>query len=283
MAKEKGLGAFFDWLEKLDKRYLYLVVWLFVILSNIVYLPFPVLPSPPTKAGIDYLNSIPEGGVVIYSCAFRISSWWSDKPATMLVLNNCFKNNLKVILVSFEPDGPTMLDEAVNEILEQWSDKKYGEDIIHFGFFPGFEAAMAAFAGDISSLTTTDYYGDIWKDMPIMEGIEGGKDCQLIVDKTWWIADYIARQFGATYGVPHVYWAGASYGIRALPYYSSGLVKGILFGFYGLAEYETAMDMPGIGVKYLNTVNWGFLYIVLLIILGNLASLYEKLTGRGEK
>lgn len=47
MSKKKGLDAFFDWLEKLDKRYLYLVVWIFVIFSNVVYLPFPVLPSPP--------------------------------------------------------------------------------------------------------------------------------------------------------------------------------------------------------------------------------------------
>jgi len=282
MSGKKGLGAFFDWLDKMDKRYLYLVVWFFVILSNIVFLPFPIVPSPTTQTSINYINSLPEGSRVIYSCAFRISSWWSDKPATMLVLNHCFMNNLKVIMVSFEPDGPSMLDEALTEIMEQWPDKKYGEDIIHFGFFPGFEAAMAAFAGDINTLTTTDYYGNTWKDMPIMEGINGGKDCQLIVDKTWWIADYIVRQFAAPYGVPVIYWGGASYAIRALPYFSAGLVEGIFFGFYGLAEYESIMKMPGIGVKYLNTVNWGFLYIVILIVLGNLAYIHEKLAGRGE-
>ncbi len=66
------------------------------------------------------------------------------------------------------------------------------------------------------------------------------------------------------------------------PYYDSGQIIGFLGGLKGAAEYEVLNGIPGSGVEGMDAQTIAHLFMILLVILGNLGYFLERRSESGK-
>ena len=67
------------------------------------------------------------------------------------------------------------------------------------------------------------------------------------------------------------------------PYYASEQITALIKGSRGGAELELVSNNPGSGIKYIDIQSIAQLFVIFLIIVGNLGEIIKKLKGRGLK
>ena len=83
-------------------------------------------------------------------------------------------------------------------------DRVYGEDYCNLGHLAGGETAMGVFIRDPQKACPTDFYGNSSAGLPILDGIESGKDIQLLIYFSDSVTAEWIRQAGPL-GVPVSY------------------------------------------------------------------------------
>lgn len=265
--------------QNIDRRWVYLLVWLFVLfpLLNPLGLPIPI--GRDSTAWKDYIDAIPNDSVIIVSMDYGVSGMPELYPMTVASMKHLWSmtdaKNLKIVVVAFWNQGPLVFDTLLSQVdPEAEYGMVYGEDWIELGWIPGGETGMAALANDIWAQKPNDYlYSRSLDEYPIMENIRVAEDIDLVVSfetGTPGLPEWL-RQWNDPYGVPFIVGCiGVSVPGMA-PYLTSGQLSALMPGLTASAEYEVLLNRPGLAVAGVDAVSMSHLLVFILVVVGNIA------------
>ena len=268
-----------DKLQDIDRRYIYLLTWLFVLFPLLNPLGLPVPIGRESKAWKTYLDNIPNDSVIIFSMDYGVSGMPELFPMTVSTMHylwdNCQANNWKIVVLGFWVQGPLVFDTVLDQMNpESTYGVEYGVDWIELGWIPGQETGMAALATDIWGQAPRDFIeNQPMSAHPIMEDIRTAEDVDLVISietGTPGLPEWL-RQWNTPFGVPFMVGCiGVSVPGMA-PYLASGQLSALMPGLTASGEFEILINRPGLGVAGLDAVSMSHLLVVCLVLIGNIA------------
>jgi hypothetical protein len=266
----------------IDRRVIYLLIALAVIIPLLFGWILPIRVSPPVRQAFDAVEGIPEGGVVFISIDFDPSSQPELDPMLIAILRHCFSRDLKVVLMGHMPLGIPLGSQRLEEVAQEFS-RTYGMDYANIGYRPGYTAVMVQMGREIRGMFETDYEGTPLDDIPMMQNIHNYGDIDLLIvlahgatSEVW--AQIANSRFGQRMAVGGT----AVIAPDLYPYLQSGQIEGIIGGLKGAAEYETLIDRPSVGVVGMVPQSVAHVLILVFIIIGNLGYFYQRRRTRRE-
>ena len=253
---------------KVDRRWIFLIIGLAVLLPLFFPLGLPIRATIATQKVYDAVEALEENSKVLLSFEYGPSTKPEIHPMAIGLLKHLFTNGHKVYVTCLWPDGQFMADEALTEVAEEEFNLTYGEDYVVLGFRPGNEAVVKGMVSNIRKLYTTDARGTLVDEIPLMKGINKVADFDFIFSAS---AGYPGTLEWVQYasdptGVPLSTGTTSIMVNDIMPMVNSGQVQGILAGMPGAAEYEALIGSPGIGTSGMDAQSIAHLVLSLIHI-----------------
>ena len=266
-------------LEKLmsiDRRIIFILVALAVILPTLIPVSMPVSVSEPTQNLYDYIEALPAGGTIMLVFDYGPASLAELNPMARVIMKQCFAKDIRVIGLTLYAVGTTMGSTLIQEVVEE-TGAVDGEDYVFLGYRPGLEIVILGMGTDIASIFDTDYNGKSLSEIPMMQNVTNYDQIDLLVDLSAgslteaWIT-YANVQFNLQIA------AGVTGVIisQMYPYLQTGQLVGLIPGIAGAAEYERLIEAPAKGTLWINIESFVHLLIIGLVILGNIAFFIQR-------
>jgi len=259
-------------LEHLDRRWIFLLVALGVLIPLLFPLRIPLQTSASTQAYFDQIDKLPEGSLVLLSTDFDPGSKAELYPMTEATIRHLFRKNHKIVIFSLWPAGPPLTELALQKVNEErGNDKVQGVDFVNLGYKDGREAVIVELGRSIKEAFPVAYNGTPVAQIPIMEQVENYATFPLFVNisvgypGTKEYVQYAQSRFNITM----ISGAGAVSVPEFSAYLQSGQLKGMLSGIAGCAEYEQLLNHPALALTFMDAQSAGHVLIVVMIILGN--------------
>lgn len=231
-----------DWLSRIDRRWIFLLMGLAVALPILFQLTFPERPTGLAVTTFEAIEELPPGTPVLLSFDFDPASEGELGPMATAFVRHCAEKRLRMCFMTLWPVGVQMIEEAVERVLvDDFPDYEYGVGYVNLGFKTGNEAVIKVITTDLRQTYPTDRYGTPLAELPMMQGIRSIRDFPLIINVS---AGYPGTKEWVQYAVtPYseeiVLVAGCT-GVQApllYPYIPEQL-PGLLGAIKGAAEYE---------------------------------------------
>ena len=257
-------------LETLDRRWLFLIVALLVLIPLIFPLALPLKVTPRVRGFERGIAAIPDGSTVLMSCDYDPGAIPELVPMTRTALRQLFDKNCKVVVTVLWNGGPGLVDGVLREIAAE-KNKTYGVDYINLGFKEGREAVMVVMGQGVANAFPRDYRGNDTRSQPIMRGVRDYTSFPLLVSisagypgtKEW------VQQVQSRFHLPMVAGVTAVSAPEYYPYLQSGQLLGLLGGMAGAAEYEKARNEKGDATSGMDAQSMAHLFVAFCILLGN--------------
>jgi hypothetical protein len=258
-----------DRLTRLDRRWIFLAVFLIVLAPLVRPVKLPVGIGAPARRFHEAIESLPAGSIVVMPCDYDPAFTAEVHPMAVSVMRRLLEKNVRIITVTMSPAGPPMPDQAFAQVGPPLG-KKYGVDFVNLGYKSGNEAMVLALGASMKRTFPLDSHGTPVDSLPLMRDIERLGEAKMLVEIAATVAANIwLQQAQGRYHLPMV--AGVS-GVMApefFPYLQSGQVKGLLGGMAGAAEYEALVGTAGTATRGMDAQSLAHLLIIFLIVLGN--------------
>jgi hypothetical protein len=277
----------FKFLQKMDRRIIFLAVFISIVLPLVPGMDFfqiPVKPQKEAKAVFEYIDGLNEGDAVLFDWAFEPSSKAELLPFGEAVLKHCFKKKLKVFIYYSYITGINLGKTAVKKITDM-PEFSYLQEGVHYQ-----QVEYIPISTDILIFQMmTDFKGALRKEGKIFDGIKTLRDIKYIVPISgttypYWYIDLQLR-FRYKMAVTCTAVMGPDY----VPYIQTGQLNGMINGLRGAADYEQMVHKKyhnsdkRYKTKYLGRANKGMgsLTLAHLVIfgfvgIGNLIYFYER-------
>ncbi|UCD94637.1 MAG: hypothetical protein JSU69_00885 [Candidatus Zixiibacteriota bacterium] len=253
-----------------------------VIASYLITVHFRTTASPATQAAFDYLETLPESSVVVFSFDHEASSLPEIKPISLAMLRHAFQKNLKIVGLSLFAEGTAIGYSLLRKTAGEYG-KVYGEDYIFLGFKPQYISAILGMGESIRRVFPQDYLGNVTDTFSIMRDVEDYNDIEMVIS----IAD-------GDRTVQWIEYAGPRYNQKVMagltaamitsydPYLSSRQLYAVVGGLRGAAEYETLLGKRGGGNRGMLAQSSAHIYVIALVLIGNIIYFRNrKRRGRG--
>ena len=230
-------------LAELDRRWIFLLMGIAVMVPIIFKTEFPETPTALVQVVFDRVDNLPSGSRILLPFDYDPGSAPELQPMATAFTWHCAKKGHKLYYMALWPVGQQMIDDTVDQVLKRdYPDYEYGVDYINLGFKPGYEGVIKVVASNFKELYTTDARGKAFSDWPINAGVESVRDMDLILNVS---AGYPGTKEWVQYAATplNVPIAGGCTGVQApllYPYIPNQLF-GLLGAIKGAAEYEAAL------------------------------------------
>ncbi|HOD65548.1 MAG TPA: hypothetical protein PKW75_09890 [candidate division Zixibacteria bacterium] len=262
--------AWWQAIDKLDRRWTYLLVAIAVIIPFILPAKFPVSITPEAKQLYNYVEELPNGSVVMLVFDYYPSTIAECEPMTRTALHHLFRKDCKVVTLSNIPlGGPTMAESVTREMARLYG-KVYGVDFVNLGYKADYVAVLRGMGQSIKGIFPADNSGTPLDSLPLMRKVKNYRDVAFIfevADNA--TADYWASIVNAQFGVPMGCGTTAVSAPRYYAFVSSGQFVGLLGGMKGAAEYEMLVGHPGMAYRGMDAQSLVHLVIIGLVVVGN--------------
>ena len=261
----------FRFLETLDRRWIFLLMGLLVLIPLLFPLALPLYVSPPVRGFNAAIDKVPQGSTVLMSCDYDPAARPELVPMTRTALRHLFSRNCKVVVTVLWDGGPGLVEGVLRETAAEFPSKQYGVDFVNLGYKDGREAVMVLMGQGIANAFPRDYRGNNTRELPIMRRVRDYSSFPLIVSisagypgtKEW------VQQVQARFHVPLISGCTAVSAPEYYPYLQSGQLQGLLGGMAGAAEYEKARNEKGTATKGMDAQSMAHVFVALMILLGN--------------
>lgn len=274
-------------LFNLDRRWIFLAMFLAVAVPLLCGLTFPERVTPPTKIVFDAIEAMPEGSKVLISFDFDPASSGEMAPMAAAFTRHCCEKKLKLYLMTLWYYGPPIMEPSLHIIKNEYPHMKYGEDYVHLGFKAGLQVAIRNAMSDLKNDFHVDHFGTPITQIPMLRGIDSLRDMDLFIcpgsgfpGPQEWV------QFAAA---PHrVKMLIGSPGVQTpsiLPYVPQQVI-GMIGSVKQAAEYEQALivkhpalaSRPGAkeALRRMGPQFVAHLLMIALIVLGNYVYFRQK-------
>lgn len=191
------------------------------------------------------------------------------RPLGLAILRHLFSKNLKLIGVALLGEGTGIGFRQMRMTGREYN-KIYGEDYVFLGFKPQYIAAILSMGESITATFPEDYLGNKTSELALLKQIDNYRNIAGVISladgslTTHWM------EYGrARYGVEVSAAVAAAMITTYDPYLSSGQLRAMVGGLRGAAEYEELIKIGGSGQRGMLAQSFSHLYIIALIIIGN--------------
>lgn len=270
-----------DFLENLDRRYVFVLIAIAVALPLILNITLPMPDDPQVKTLYDYVEELEPGSKIALSFDYDPSSEPELHPMALAILHHAFRKKHKVYAMALYPAGPSMANDAYSQVQKFFPEVKYGENFINLGFYYGPNTGLnqvAVFCADILRAFPRDEKKNVTGTYPIMEGFRSLKDAAVVISLSAGdpgVPAYVSEA-NAKHGIKVAAGVTAVSAPRFYAYYNSGQLMGLLGGLGGAASYESFVKVPGKALQGMGAQSFAHLVIILLILISNGLYLIRK-------
>ncbi len=270
----------YEKMMNLDRRWIYLILGLAVIIPAIIPFTVPVAVTPEVKSIYNFVESLKPGDYLFLGIDYDPSSMAELNPMAKAIIAQCFRKDVKIIVTALSQNGPGMAEQILNEMASQFG-KRNHEDYCFLGYKP-YPGIVILNMGVSFKLTfPNDYYGVPLDSIPMMTKITNYRDCKGIIDLcAGSVADMWIGFANGRYGVPLAIGVTGVMAADYYPYLQSKQIFGIISGMKGAAEYETLTGYKTTGIKSMAYQTTSHIIILLFIIISNIGFF---LSGKKEK
>jgi hypothetical protein len=268
---------FWQKLENMDRRIIYSVITLAVVLPFFFPMRLPVVVSPEVKSLYDYIENLSPTDVVFISGDYDPSTDAELGPMLDALVRHCFMKNVKVIASNvYFIEGVPLVEPKMKQLAEEYR-KVYGVDYAFLGWKYGYEMLVMAMGEDFCKAWETDYYNNSLKDLPVTQNLRNYDDIDVVIDLTGTSAYMIWIDYAyAPYKVKVAAGITAVMAADAYPNLQAGQLIGMLGGLRGAAEYEQLIKHPSGGTIGMEAQNWAHMALIGFILLGNIGFYMSK-------
>ena len=260
-----------DRLMNIDRRVIFVFVFLGVAVPMLVGSKLPIKPTPTVRAVYDHIEQMTgSDGPVLMSFGYGASTEPEMQPMARAVLRHCFSRNLKVVAMCLWPDGVGLAQDALQTIAKEFG-KEYGTDYVFLGYKPGTYSVIVNMGQDLHSAFPIDNWGAALGELMLTRDLRKLSDFGFVFDlaagdsiEFWWIP-YGQEKYRFPF-------AGGCTAVMApdlYPFLQSKQMVGLLGGLAGAAEYETLVGVQEQATSGMQPQSVTHLIIILFILLGN--------------
>lgn len=292
--------GFYEKVRDIDRRIIFLMMGLSVVLPLIFTISFPEFPTPMVKEVFKILEELPKGSKVLISFDYDPASEPELQPMATAWMRHCVEKEHKIYIMALWPLGQEMARQTISEVRADLAVKKretgveipfeYGRDYCNWGYKSGGPGVLNVLLTDIENMYPTDAENQILSSLPMMKSVRALKDFDLIINisagspglKEW-------VQFGADpSGVTIV---GGSTAVQApllYPYYPRQLA-GLLGGLKAAAEYEKLLGdrypqyadiQQAKGRVRMGAQAIAHIVVMVFIVIGNVTFFIDRRRGK---
>ena len=261
-----------DRVLSLDKRIIYTLLLILLVAPLLVAFNLPVPVTDMTRGAYNAVDALKPGDRVLCMFGLQPADLPEMGPQDQVILQHVLNKGAKAVIVDFMyTTGGTLQDTA---IIPNLKGVKYGVNLVNIGWVPGIETAIARFQSDIWGVTTLDFYGHRFQDLPLMNEVHKVSDFQLIA---------FTGQPGWTLGIlivpSHLPAIRGTWAVTVpddIAYWKAGIYKGILAGSRGAAEYGNLIGVHTRANSMMDAISTSSVFIILLVILGNIGYVMQR-------
>ncbi|MGH8014670.1 MAG: hypothetical protein ACREBV_00580 [Candidatus Zixiibacteriota bacterium] len=273
--------AFWEKFEKMDRRWVYLMVGITVIIPFIFPMKFPVSVSPEARNFFNAVDSLPDSSVVMLVFDYYPSTVAECGPMAIAGARHLFKKHCRIITLSNIPyGGPSMAESVTREVAAEFG-KDYGKDFVNLGYKYGYVSVLKGMGVSIEGIFPTDYRGTPLSELPLMNTVKSYQQVKFvfeIADNA--TADYWISIVNAGYGVPMGVGCTAVMAPKFYAFYGAGQIVGLLGGMKGAAEYEILLERPGTAFRGMDIQSLVHFLTIGLVLIGNIGYFVTKKGNR---
>jgi hypothetical protein len=265
----------------LDRRWIYLVIGVVTFIPMLRYIGLPIKITSEVKAVYNRVESQPSGTVIMVPMEFGPSTMAELQPMARAVLRHCFSKDLKIISTALQIEGVILIEQELREVAAEFG-KRYGEDYVFLGYKPYPDNVILNMGENFRLPFPRDYYGNELDSLPMMAGVNNYSNvaCVVNINATSGVDSWITYANGR-------YGADLALGVTAViatDYYAflqSKQIFGLMGGLKSAAEYERLIGRPkDVANRGMTSVSVAHVFIILFIIIGNLAFFAARRSGR---
>ena len=266
-------------LEKLmsiDRRIVFILVAIAVIIPTLMKVSFPITVSQPTRSVYDFIDSLPEEPTILMAFNYGPSSLAELEPMAAAVLRHCFRKKVRVIGMTLFNVGARLGDRVMSETAAEMGAVD-GEDYVFLGFRPGSTLVILGMGTAIDTVFDADYQGKPLSEISMMQDVKNYDQIALVLD----LAASATPDAWITY-TNTKYNQQVAAGVTGVmvselyPYIQSGQLVGLMPGLLGAAEYETLIDTPEKATAGMSVQSFVHLLVFVLVVIGNVAFLIQR-------
>lgn len=286
-----------DWLDKLDRRVVYGVMMLLLLATTFPYSNFwpklaflekalPPAKLPTAKMAFDTIEQMPveDEKIVFIAIDWSGSTKAENQPQTEAIVEHLMRRRIKFALISEIPDAePFLLNIPLNIARklegenpgQKW---EYGRDWVDLGYRPALGLLLQQIpkTEDLRDVFKTDARGNLLREVECMRHVSRFEQVPLLIETTGLVGalEMWLAYFQSETHRPKVIHGCTSISIpRNFIFLDSGQLSGLLEGVAGAAYYQELLgyskDEPTAAMRNMSGVSIGQIFIVALIILGN--------------
>jgi len=273
------LFTFLERFQRMDPRFVFLGMAIAILLPMVVPIAFPFQIDERVQSLYDEVEDLPAGSTVLLSADFDPGSRPELEPFMRANLHHLFRKDVKVVMVTLWETAPPLVGPLLEEVAQQY-DLTYGVDYADLGFKPGLELAIKAIGANLPKSFPSDARGNPVEELPIMAGKQQAKDFPLLVLVSAGFPgtrEYVL-QIQGQYSLDMISACTAVSAPDYVPFYKGNQLLGLVGGMPGAAQYERLVwpdgppeDVVLLATPAVNVLNLGHIYIIALIVLGNVA------------
>lgn len=268
---------------QLDRRWIYLAIVLAVVVPILRPLNLPIQITNDVRGVYDEIEKLPEGSPVLISFDYEPASIPECDPQALAILRHCFSKNLRVTGVTILNVGVGTGQNVLHEAAAEYG-KERGTDYTFLGYKGGGFSPVVGLGISVQDTFQTDSYGNDTSALPVLEGVGKLADFPYMVDihddtyiNTWVV--YGHEQFGLRMGsactavlAPGIY-----------PFLKAGQITGIVGALKGASEYEKLIGRRDRAARGMDSQAIVHVFLVLVMILGNVAYLRTRRQSRRRR
>ncbi len=282
---------FWKRLQSIDRRWIYLVVWLVVMIPLIFPFKIKSVATAPVESLFTYIDTMPENKGLIISVDYSPDTQAELQPMLVALLRHAFAIRRPVGILALYPQGLGLGEDAIRQVTAEFNAHAKsgadsvisGREYVFYGWTTPPITPMLGMGQHIAKVFPVDYYGQPTESMPAMRRMKNYDDVGILVSiaaastPLSWI-NLAQTQFGIHLGCGITAVSAADY----YPYVNSGQFTGMLAGMKGAAEYEELLEQGMVkrgmdwklrrkGTEAMSSQAAAHLAIIAFIIIGNIA------------
>ncbi len=263
--------GFWERIETIDRRWIYLLVGLAVVIPFIIPMRFPVSVSPEAQSFFDAVEALPDSSNVMLVFDYYPSTVAETEPMAVAAARHLFSKDCRVITLTNIPYGAPSMAESVTRRVAAEYGKEYGVDFVNLGYKYGYVSVLKGMGLSIESIFPTDNSGTPLSELPIMDSIVNYEQITFVfevADNA--TADYWISIVNAGYGVPMGVGTTAVMAPKYYAFVGAGQIVGLLGGMKGAAEYEILLNQPDNAFRGMDIQSMVHFLIIAFVIVGNI-------------
>jgi hypothetical protein len=273
-----------DKLVHLDRRIIYLIVFLSVIIPLMNPLGLPIRPTESVIAAYKGYQDLEPGDLVLISVDYGPSTAVELEPMALAACNQALADGQKIAFMALYPEGQALINRLIARLNILFPDKTYGVHWVNLGYKAGNEAVPLKMGLDFRGQFPTDTRGTPLSEIPMLRNVTQLEQFALVATYSAGFPGALEhiRITASEYGMPLIVGTTAVQTPQYFPYFDSGQVLGLIGGLRGAAEYEKLADFEGTATGGMEAQSIAHFTVAALIVIANLLTLAQFLSKRRQ-